>query len=67
MLTFSLIRITNYEQLIDHRETALKEKEREREAIYRHGSFLLSKKSVATNDSHWLQYFIFLRKMSNLH
>lgn len=49
MLTFSLIRKTNYEQLIDHPEIALKrnrqrdrKKEREKEAIYRHGLFLLS-------------------------
>lgn len=29
MITFSLMRVTNYEQLIDHPEIALKKKEKE--------------------------------------
>lgn len=57
MITFSLIRITNYEQLIDHTEIALKmrKKQRDREAIWRHGSFLSSIKSIVI--MHRLHYF----------
>lgn len=64
MLTFSLIRITNYEQLIDHPEIALKrerdkERERMRKAIYKHGSFQVLKKSIATIYTTSLQYLLF--------
>lgn len=62
MITFSLIRITNYEQLIDHTEIALKmrKKQRDREAIWRHGSFLSSIKSIVIMH---IDYIIFLRKI----
>lgn len=71
MLTFSLIRITNYEQLIDHPEIALKrerdkERERMRKAIYKHGSFQVLK-NLLQQYTLLVYNIYFFKKISKLH
>ena len=63
MITFSLMRVTNYEQLIDHPETALKKKEKEterkRERSYLETWFISIVNKIYCYNVHSLQYFPF--------